>query len=252
MKKFFSEFQIENKPERLIKLLFNWRIWILGGVLGALLGVGVYAVFPPKYRAYTSVVVDHNIEEAFVFFEDRDLFTFMNRESEKLKAVAWSDDVLRNVAEEADGASFEELLSGDIKLTVAQDGLWSFYADHDDPVLASDIAYSWAMEFVESSYAAVEVSAELEIARDSLEDFLADNPDAELRDINPYLAEIRTLQEGTKGISQYIDIEFVGLHSEHGIGIGQGVYVIVGALLLSLFSILILLIIPQKNREENV
>jgi hypothetical protein len=247
MKRFFSEFQIENKPERLIKLLFNWRIWILGGILGALFGAGIYAFLPPRYRAYASVVVDHNIEEAFVFFEDRDLFTFMHRETEKLKTVAWSDEVLGNVA-----AYGKKISSEDLNLDLAQDGVWSFYVDSDDLSLAQDFARAWASEFSKSSYAAVEVSAELEIARDALEDFLADNPDAELRDINPYLDEIRVLQESVKGISQYIDISPIssgGVAARSG---GLGAYIILSAIALILLLLLVMLLLPQKNRGENV
>jgi len=253
MKKYLSDFTIENKPERLIGILFNWKLWILGGIVGALLGAGIYTLFPPKYRAEASVIVDQNIEEAFYFFEDRKLFTFMHRETEKLESVAWSDDVLLDVSGGADKIDIEELRDGMLQLTYAQDGAWFFYADDQDPEIAEVVAGVWAEAFIEHSYAAVEISAELEVARDALEDFIADNPDAERRDINLYLADIRVLQESTKGISQYIDLapnQITGLSAERVVGLGA--FIIIGAILFTLALFLVLLFIPFKGDEENV
>lgn len=252
MKKYLEEFRVVNKPERLIKILLNWKLWIVGAIVGALIGAGLYAFFPPKYRAQAVVIVDQNIEQAFQYVEDRELFTFMHRETNKLEKVAWSDDVLQLVEDGFGEVQQSKLKSSILGLTFGQDGAWYFYADHDDGETAQLIANLWVEAFIEKSMDAVEVSAELEIARDNLEDFLAENPDALRVEVDPYLGEIIMLQESVKGVSQYIDmalLESAAVPAERSIG--QGTYILLMAVLIEMLLFLTLLFLPQDNKREN-
>src|SRR5688572_32408149 len=82
-----------------VRLLCAWRFWVLGALLGGLLGTVFYFVFPPQYRARATVVVDFNMEEARPDSPDTELFYYLDRESRKLWEVAWADATLRQVAD---------------------------------------------------------------------------------------------------------------------------------------------------------
>src|SRR3989304_4393269 len=62
------------------QLLPAWRLWLLGALLGALVGWALFQIAPPAFRAQATVVVDNNLEEAWVYFPDRQLFQFLPRE----------------------------------------------------------------------------------------------------------------------------------------------------------------------------
>lgn len=130
----------------LLRLLRAWRLWFLGALLGGLLGMSVYALFPPDYRARATVMVDFNVEQSWAEIPDREVFYFLDREARKLVELAWADDVLKSVAEDAglDGAT---LRSGVLTLSQPSDGGWHFYADSADASLAVKLAAAWAEAF---------------------------------------------------------------------------------------------------------
>ncbi len=84
----------------LIRLLKAWRFWVLGTLLGALLGAVFFYIAPPPYRARATVNVDFNLEEAWPEEIDRQQFYYLERETRKLEEIAWSDDVLQIVADD--------------------------------------------------------------------------------------------------------------------------------------------------------
>ena len=57
--------------EDLIRLLRAWRFWVLGALLGALLGTAFYYFVSPPYRVKATVNVDFNLEEAWPQETDR-------------------------------------------------------------------------------------------------------------------------------------------------------------------------------------
>lgn len=127
-------------------LLRAWRLWLAGAILGGLLGMGVYAVFPPAYRARATVSVDFNIEQNFPASPDREIFYYLDREARKLEESAWSDAVLQEVAGK-NRLSVSELRSGLLSLSQPGDGGWHFYADSADAGLAAKLAGDWAVAF---------------------------------------------------------------------------------------------------------
>ncbi len=133
--------------EDLIHLLKAWRFWLLGAVAGALLGVAVYLVAPPAFRARATVNVDFHLEQAWPQNTDREQFYYLERETRKLEEIAWSDAVLGEVAAQAGGASLQQLRGEILQLSQPGNGGWHFYADERDPHKAALLASTWAEAF---------------------------------------------------------------------------------------------------------
>jgi capsular polysaccharide biosynthesis protein len=132
----------------LVRLLKAWRFWLLAVVIGALIGAAVYYVAPPPYRARATVVVDFNLEQTRPEDNDRQLFYYLERETRKLKELAWSDAVLETVSQ-AGNVSVSQLRDGVLTLSQPGEGGWHFYADRADAQSASTLAGAWAQAFAE-------------------------------------------------------------------------------------------------------
>lgn len=135
----------------LIRLLKAWRFWVLGALIGSVLGATVYFIFPPEYRARATVNVDFNFEEAFPTNTDRQDFYYLEREARKMVELAWSDDVLSQLHE-----PLEELRGGKLNLSQPAESGWHFYADDRDPQKAEALASAWAIAFAEKAQAEIE------------------------------------------------------------------------------------------------
>ena len=112
----------------LIRLLRAWRFWALGALAGALLGTVIFYVAPPPYRARATVNVDFNLEEAWPEESDRQQFYHLERETRKLKEIAWSDDVMQVVAD-ANGVDVATLRDEVLSLSQPAEAGWHFNAD---------------------------------------------------------------------------------------------------------------------------
>lgn len=132
----------------IIRLLKAWRFWVLGALVGAAIGVALFSIAPPPYRARATVNVDFNLEEAWPEEIDRRQFYYLERETRKLEEIAWSDDVLQVVAD-ASGMNISALREEILSLSQPAEAGWHFYADDGDPENAELVAATWALAFAE-------------------------------------------------------------------------------------------------------
>jgi hypothetical protein len=138
----------------LIRLLKAWRFWMLGAMLGAILGAAVYFVAPPPFRAKATVNVDFNLEQAWPQNTDRQQFYYLERESRKLEEIAWSDDVMGQLSSEF-AIPAQDLRAGKLQLSQPAEAGWHFYADDSDSQVAASLASVWAKAFVAKAQADV-------------------------------------------------------------------------------------------------
>ncbi len=156
--------------EDLIHLLKAWRFWLLGAVAGALLGVAVYLVAPPAFRARAMVNVDFHLEQAWPQNTDREQFYYLERETRKLETIALSDSVLNSVASQVQGVNIQQLRDGVLQLSQPGNGGWHFYADDRDAARAERLASVWAQAFSDA------VQAQVAQPSSSLEHFITATP----------------------------------------------------------------------------
>lgn len=141
--------------EDLIRLLRAWRFWVLGAVLGAMIGAAVYLIAPPPYRARATVNVDFNLEQAWPQETDRQQFYYLERESRKLEEIAWHDEIISQLSSEF-AIPVEDLRGDKLQLSQPAEAGWHFYADDRDPKVAGSLASAWAIAFVQRAQAEIE------------------------------------------------------------------------------------------------
>jgi len=132
--------------EDLIRLMRAWRFWILGALIGMLLGAALYYIVPPPYRAKATVNVDFNLEQAWPDDTDRQQFYYLEREARKLEELAWSDEMMSQLSSEF-AIVPEDLRGGKLQLGQPSEAGWHFYADDNDPQIAEGLASTWAEAF---------------------------------------------------------------------------------------------------------
>lgn len=227
-----------------------WRLWLLGALIGALLAWGIYQFFPPAYRARATVVVDNNLEQAWQFFPDRQLFQFLQRETERLEQLAWSDTVMQAVAEEGPAYSVQELRSHVLQLSQPSDGGWHFYADAADADSAQLLAATWAQAFVDAAQAAVEASPEMEAARAALNEELLKPSGPDEERVQELTQQLDALDERTKGISPYTELyvsEAANLPTQRSVS--QPTYLLVGSVIGALAAPLYVLLRHVRRKR---
>ena len=181
-----------------LRLLRAWKFWLLGSVLGALIGAAVFYLVPPMYRAQATVIVDFNIEESWTYGADRDVYYYLERESRKLVEVAWADETVSAV-----GAAFPELTVASLRgerlhLSQPEDGGWHFYADDPDPARAEEMVSLWTQRFVEQVRAGAVNATALKAITTALE-----NGDALTADVEDEMAR---LEAESLGITSYVEV----------------------------------------------
>ncbi|MEX2144236.1 MAG: hypothetical protein WD740_06550 [Anaerolineales bacterium] len=229
-----------------LQALETWRIWLLGAFVGAGLALALFYIAPPDFRAQATVVVDNNLEEAWVYFPDRQLFQFLARETERLEQLAWSDEVMQAVSAQGN-FNVQELRSGILQLSQPSDGGWHFYASLNQAKMAQQLAAAWALAFVDAARAAVNASPELQAARAALQAELLGAEPNEAR-LQAFMATVSALAEQTKGISMYTELyvsQVADLPVERSVS--QSTYLFVGSLTGVLATMLWAILVPVNT-----
>jgi capsular polysaccharide biosynthesis protein len=138
----------------LIRLLKAWRFWMLGAILGAVIGAAVYFIIPPPFRAQATVNVDFNLEQAWPQNTDRQQFYYLERETRKLEEIAWSDDLMDQLSSKF-GIPVQILRGNKLQLSQPAEAGWHFYANDKDSHVAGSLASAWAVAFVTKAQAEV-------------------------------------------------------------------------------------------------
>jgi hypothetical protein len=222
----------------LYRLLRAWRLWLLGALLGGLLGMAVYAIFPPEYRARATIVVDFNAEQAWPVDSDKELFYYLEREARKLQEVAWADDTLQKVADET-GVSAQQLRAAKLELSQPRDGAWHFYAYDPDSVLAVKLAAAWAQAFAAQTRAGIQTAIELDAARKALEA----NPTDEA--LKTAVARLQTQSLGITPELQISPAQVQNLPVSRKTGLGT--YLLAGMIIFWVAGSLLVLMFPRKT-----
>ena len=205
MNKIVDNLLYVDSHDSIMRVLQSWRLWVVGALVGALIAAGVYAVFPPPFRANAVVVVDHNIEDVYDIPPGRQ-FYFMGRETRKLEELAWSDETLQIVAEKVGDVSVRELRDEILSLSQPEDGGWDFYADHKDSARAEAIAGAWAEAFYQQVLDGVEVSEYLMVIRTEIERIYAENKEYSSGEVRQLAEQLYPNLEESKGISHYVEV----------------------------------------------
>ena len=236
----------------LAALFGAWRLWLAGALLGAVIAAAIFSIAPPDYRAQATVVVDNNLEEAWVYFPDRQMFQFLRRETDRLVELAWSDEVIGAVSAQSGSTSSAELRSGSLELSQPSDGGWHFYAAHSDPAQAAKMATIWADAFVFAAREATEASPAMQAARAELDELVLGDPEPNDERLLELTSELTALAELSKGVSPYIELYFsaaADLPTQRASS--QASYLLVGSMagtaLLALYSLLSI----QKPKEKK-
>jgi capsular polysaccharide biosynthesis protein len=132
----------------LIHLLKAWKFWVLGAIVGALIGAAFYYIVPPTYRARATVNVDFNLEQAWPQDTDRQQFYYLERETRKLEEIAWSDDVMKALSSDSQ-IPVQILRAGKLQLSQPAEAGWHFYAEDKNRKRAQDLAGAWAKLFAQ-------------------------------------------------------------------------------------------------------
>lgn len=242
-----------DSPDQLVRVLQSWRLWLAGALVGALLGWGVYAIFLPPYRAQASAVVDYNVEDLWISKLNTQYSFFYQRETRKLKEIAYSDETMESIAAQVDGFSVEDLRGGKLLLSYPYGGVWHFWVEDEDPAKAELLANAWAKIFLERVRENVTLAPEIDALRVELNTFVNETPgvDTGHPEVVRLMDEIARLAEQMEGVSPYIDISLSQTEAlpitravDHSVYILVGSFVGVGA---AAFGILLT---PKAKREE--
>jgi capsular polysaccharide biosynthesis protein len=90
------------------------------------------------------------LEQAWPQNTDRQDFYYLEREARKLEEIAWSDSVLKVVADDHD-TSVSELRDAKLFLSQPAEAGWHFYAEDQNRQRAAQIASTWAKAFAENA-----------------------------------------------------------------------------------------------------
>jgi hypothetical protein len=237
--------------ENFADALSAWRLLLVAALIGGLIGAAIYQMWVPPYRAMAKVVVDQNLEQALPAAPDREVFYFLERETQKMEELAWSDTVLEQVTMQVEGVKISDLRGGLLQLSQPGDGGWRFYGVNSSPEKAKQLAKSWANIFTEEVQKAVNSANELIAVKKELTG-LTDNLSAETELKRTSLeARGKTIEEESHGLHPEIQVSQTQkkvIIAERTIQIGT--YIFTGAISALFITLLINTIAGGINKID--
>lgn len=165
MKKSFEKLLSKRGETLFVQILFSWQMWLLGALLGAIVGGILIFILPTQYRVHATVLVDQNTEEAWFATDEKNKFYYLDVENRKLEAVAWGDAVMHVISEVVPNVDVVALRNNQLKIVRQYDGIWEFHVIDKDREKAEQIAGAWAVAFSEEVMSSLEFQVELESLR---------------------------------------------------------------------------------------
>jgi capsular polysaccharide biosynthesis protein len=237
--------------ENFANALSAWRLLLIAALIGGLIGAAIYQLWTPPYRAMSKVVVDQNLEQALPAAPDKEIFYFLERETQKLEELAWSDAVLEQLVEQVGGVKIADLRSGLLQLSQPGDGGWRFYGVNGSPEKAKQLAKSWANIFTKEVQKAVNSASELISVKKELTG-LTDNLSAETElKLTSLEARAITLEEESHGLHPEIQVSLSQkkeITTERTIQLGA--YIFAGAMSALFITLLINTIAGGINKID--
>jgi hypothetical protein len=177
---------------------------------------------------------------------------YLQRETQKLEEVAWSDAVLARVAEKVGFASISQLRGGMLQLSQPSDGGWRFYGIHKMPGNSKQLAAAWAEAFTDEVRRSVAASIQLQATRAELAALPAGTDPATVEKRTQLEAQAAQLEETARGIHPFAQVSISQKKDLSTARIaGMGPYLFAGAMS-ALFIALVFLAISGEVRESNV
>lgn len=224
---------LQNPPRvsGMARILQAWRLLLIGFLAGGLVGAAIFALFPPPYRAEAVEVLDQNLEKSYPDSPDREVFYFLERETNRLEELAWSDAVLQRVVDELKDTSLAELRGGDLQLSQPSDGGWRFYGISSDAGRAKKLADAWADAFEREVRRSTSAATRLDTVRAQLADLNARCPVTCTAEITDLQQQIEPLSAQSHGIHPLVTVY---RSQEKGMTVQRssslGVYIFAGAI----------------------
>ncbi len=212
-------------------ILQAWKLLLIAFMAGGLLGLACYGLFPPKYRAAAIVVINPNLEKVFPDSPDKEIFYFLERETNRLEELAFSDVVLERVLYELDGVSLQHLRKNLLQLSQPSDGGWRLYGIANEPEQARKLANLWADSFTKEVHKGVQNALELKTAQAQLAALTAEGSSADNSKIVKLTGKINLLQKTSYGLHAEAEVfrsQEKGLIVERVSSIG--IYALAGAM----------------------
>jgi len=188
------------------------------------------------------------LEAIFPTSPDREIFYFLERETNKLEELAWSDQVLQRTVSIAGISSVNALRNGILQLSQPGDGGWKLYATSTDPHIAKIIANAWGDAFEE----VVREGADIERSVLAIQTTLAAGSVTDTVELDRLSHDLTELQQSSLGIhpllqitrSQKSDIQVIRKSS-------QGLYIFSGAMITLMITLIMVLLFPPKTESGH-
>ncbi len=231
----------------------SWRLMLIVFLVGGLIGAAVYAVFPPPFRARSVVTIDLNLETTFPESPDREIFYYLERETNKLEELAWSDQVMQRTIDIAGQGTIEKLRNSTLQLSQPGDGGWKLYATSSDPKTAKLIANAWADAFEEIVRQGAVVERERVALQKLLEKENINPGQTDKAEISRITTRLNELDLATLGIDPQIEISRTQKSDILVVRkASQGLYIFSGAMIGLIGSLLTVVLFPSRRDEKNI